>query len=377
MPDAHDITIPAHLLPADGRFGSGPSKIRQAQVDALAGPAASLLGTSHRQAPVRALVGRVRAGLAALLGLPDGYEIVLGNGGSTLFWDVATLCLIQDRAAFGTFGEFGAKFATAATRAPFVGEPVVTSAAPGGVAVPALADGVDTYAWPHNETSTGVVAPVRRVAGSREQGALVVVDGTSGAGGLAIDVAQTDVYYFAPQKSFASDGGLWLAAVSPAAVERAATTEASGRWVPESLSFTTAVANSRLDQTLNTPAIATLVLLAEQLDWILGNGGLAWAAQRTATSAAHLYTWAESRDWATPFVADPDLRSSVVGTIDLDAEIEAATVARVLRAHGVVDVEPYRKLGRNQLRVAMYPAVEPDDVLALTACIDAVVDQLV
>jgi len=377
VPDAHDITIPAHLLPADGRFGSGPSKIRQAQVDALAGPAASLLGTSHRQAPVRALVGRVRAGLAALLGLPDGYEIVLGNGGSTLFWDVATLCLIQDRAAFGTFGEFGAKFATAATRAPFVGEPVVTSAAPGGVAVPALADGVDTYAWPHNETSTGVVAPVRRVAGSREQGALVVVDGTSGAGGLAIDVAQTDVYYFAPQKSFASDGGLWLAAVSPAAVERAATTEASGRWVPESLSFTTAVANSRLDQTLNTPAIATLVLLAEQLDWILGNGGLAWAAQRTATSAAHLYTWAESRDWATPFVADPDLRSSVVGTIDLDAEIEAATVARVLRAHGVVDVEPYRKLGRNQLRVAMYPAVEPDDVLALTACIDAVVDQLV
>lgn len=376
MPDAHDITIPAHLLPTDGRFGSGPSKIRRAQVDALAGPAASLLGTSHRQAPVRALVGRVRAGLAALLELPDGYEIVLGNGGSTLFWDVATLCLIEDRAAFGTFGEFGAKFASAATRAPFVGEPVLSSAAPGGVAVPAFADGVDTYAWPQNETSTGVVAPVRRVAGSREQGALVVIDGTSAAGGLAVDVAQTDVYYFAPQKSFASDGGLWLAAASPAAIERAASLEASGRWIPESLSFTAAVTNSRLDQTLNTPAIATLVLLAEQLDWILGNGGMAWAAQRTATSAAHLYSWAESRDWATPFVTDPALRSSVVGTIDLDAEIEAATVARVLRAHGVVDVEPYRKLGRNQLRVAMYPAVEPDDVLALTACVDAVVDQL-
>jgi len=377
VPAAHDITIPAHLLPADGRFGSGPSKIRRAQVDALAGEGAALLGTSHRQAPVRALVGRVRAGLAALLGLPDGYEIVLGNGGSTLFWDVATVCLVEDRAAFGTFGEFGAKFAAAAARAPFVGEPVVTTAAPGGVAVPSFADGVDTYAWPHNETSTGVTAPVRRVAGSREQGALVLVDGTSGAGGLAVDVAQTDVYYFAPQKSFASDGGLWLAAASPAAIERAARVESSGRWVPESLSFTTALTNSRLDQTLNTPAIATLVLLAEQLDWILGNGGLAWAAQRTATSSGHLYGWADSRDWATPFVTDPALRSDVVGTIDLDPQIEAATVARVLRTHGVVDVEPYRKLGRNQLRVAMYPAVEPDDVLALTACIDHVVDQLV
>ncbi|WP_315095695.1 phosphoserine transaminase [uncultured Cellulomonas sp.] len=380
MPDAHDaplqLTIPAHLLPVDGRFGSGPSKVRRAQLDALAGPAAAMLGTSHRQAPVRALVGRVRAGLAALLELPAGYEIVLGNGGSTLFWDVATLCLIEDRAAFGTFGEFGAKFAAAATRAPFLGEPVVTSAAPGGVAVPAFADGVDAYAWPHNETSTGVVAPVHRVAGSHAQGALVLVDGTSGAGGLAVDVRQTDVYYFAPQKSFASDGGLWLAAVSPAAIERAARIESGDRWIPESLSFTTALANSRLDQTLNTPAIATLVLLAEQLDWILGNGGMPWAVHRTATSAGHLYGWAEARDWATPFVSDPDLRSNVVGTIDLDPDIEAATVARVLRAHGVVDVEPYRKLGRNQLRVAMYPAVDPDDVLALTACIDHVVDQL-
>ncbi|WP_249667439.1 phosphoserine transaminase [Cellulomonas fengjieae] len=376
MPDAHEITIPAHLLPVDGRFGSGPSKVRPQQLDALAASGTRLMGTSHRQAPVRALVGRVRAGLATLLDLPDGYEIVLGNGGSTLFWDVATLCLVRDRGAFGTFGEFGAKFAAAASRAPFLGEPLVTAAPPGEVAVPTRVDGVDVYAWPHNETSTGVVAPVRRVAGSREQDALVLVDGTSGAGGLMVDVAQTDVYYFAPQKSFASDGGLWLAAVSPGAVERAARIESSGRWVPESLSLTTAVTSSRLDQTLNTPAIATLVLLAEQLDWILGNGGMAWAAQRTATSAGHLYGWALARDWATPFVADPGLRSNVVGTIDLAAHIEAPTVARVLRAHGVVDVEPYRKLGRNQLRVAMYPAVEPDDVLALTACIDHVVDQL-
>jgi phosphoserine aminotransferase len=377
VPDDHAaLTIPPHLLPHDGRFGSGPSKVRTAQLEALAGTSAALMGTSHRQAPVRALVGRVRAGLSALLGLPDDYEIVLGNGGSSAFGDVATLCLVDDVAAFATFGEFGAKFAAAATRAPFLGSPVITAAAPGEVSVPAFAEGVDTYAWPHNETSTGVVAPVRRVTGSREQGALVLVDGTSGAGGLAVDVSQTDVYYFAPQKSFASDGGLWLAAASPAAIERAARIESSGRWVPEFLSFTTAVANSRLDQTLNTPAIATLVLLADQLDWILGNGGLAWAAERTATSAGHLYSWADARDWATPFVADPSIRSNVVGTIDLAPSIEAPTVARVLRDHGVVDVEPYRKLGRNQLRVAMYPAVDPDDVLALTACIDHVVDQL-
>ncbi|WP_273653640.1 phosphoserine transaminase [Cellulomonas fimi] len=380
MPDVRDappaVTIPAHLLPRDGRFGSGPSKIRPEQLDALARTGSAVLGTSHRQAPVRQVVARVRAGVSALFGLPDGYEVVLGNGGSTAFWDVATLCLVERRSAHATFGEFGAKFATAAARAPFLDEPVVTTAAPGRVAVPAFVDDVDVYAWPHNETSTGVVAPVRRVPGSREQGALVVVDGTSGAGGLAVDVAQTDAYYFAPQKSFASDGGLWLACLSPAAVERAARLESGDRWVPEFLSLTTAVTNSRLDQTLNTPAIATLLLLADQLDWILGQGGLAWAAQRTATSAGHLYGWAESRDWATPFVPEPDARSSVVGTIDLDPEIEAATVAKVLRAHGVVDVEPYRKLGRNQLRVAMYPAVDPEDVLALTACIDHVVEQL-
>ncbi|WP_291881258.1 phosphoserine transaminase [Cellulomonas sp.] len=381
MPDAHDappaITLPAHLLPRDGRFGSGPSKVRSEQLDSLAGPGAALMGTSHRQAPVRALVGRVRAGLAALFDAPDGYEVVLGNGGSTAFWDVATLCLVEQRSAHAAFGEFGAKFAAAAARAPFLGEPVVTTAPPGQVTVPEHVDGVDVYAWAHNETSTGVVAPVRRVPGSRDQGALVVVDGTSAAGGLAVDVAQTDAYYFAPQKSFASDGGLWLTFLSPAAVERAARLEQSGRWVPESLSLTAAVTNSRLDQTLNTPAIATLWLLAEQIDWILAQGGLAWAAERTATSAGHLYGWAEARDWATPFVTDPEARSSVVGTVDLAPEIEAATVAKVLRAHGIVDVEPYRKLGRNQLRIAMYPAVDPEDVLALTACIDHVVDQLV
>jgi phosphoserine aminotransferase len=381
VPDAHDappaITLPAHLLPRDGRFGSGPSKVRREQLESLAGPGAALMGTSHRQAPVRALVGRVRAGLSALFDAPDGYEVVLGNGGSSAFWDVATLCLVEQRSAHAAFGEFGAKFAAATARAPFLGEPVVTTAPPGRSAVPAHADGVDVYAWAHNETSTGVVAPVRRVPGSREQGALVVVDGTSAAGGVPVDLAQTDAYYFAPQKSFASDGGLWLTFLSPAAVERARRIELSDRWVPEFLSLTTAITNSRLDQTLNTPAIATLWLLAEQVDWILAQGGIAWATARTATSAGHLYGWAESRDWATPFVADPALRSPVVGTIDLDPDIEAPTVAAVLRAHGVVDVEPYRKLGRNQLRVAMYPAVDPDDVLALTACVDHVVDQLV
>ena len=376
MPGAPEITIPRDLLPRDGRFGSGPSKVRPEQVEALAAVGATLLGTSHRQAPVRSLVGRVRAGLAELFALPDGYEVVLGNGGSTAFWDVATLCLVSERAQHATFGEFGAKFATATTRAPFLAESSVRAAAPGSVALPELEDGVDVYAWPHNETSTGVMAPVRRVPGSREQGALTVVDATSAAGGLAVDVAETDVYYFAPQKSFASDGGLWLAVLSPAAVERAHRVEGGGRWVPEFLSLTTAVASSRLDQTLNTPALATLVLLAEQLDWLLGHGGLGWAAARTAESASHLYGWAQERAWATPFVTDPALRSTVVGTVDLDPAVDAAAVAAVLRAHGVVDVDPYRKLGRNQLRVAMFPAVDPADVRALTACVDHVVDRL-
>ena len=370
-PDA--IILPADLLPADGRFGSGPSKVRAAQVEALASVGTSLLGTSHRQAPVRGVVGRVRAGLRELFALPDGYEVVLGNGGSTAFWDLATFSLVRDRAQLCAFGEFGSSFATAVRRAPFLGTPTVRTAEPGSIALPVAEDGIDTYAWPHNETSTGAMAPVQRPAGT--DGALVVVDATSGAGGLAVDVAQTDVYYFAPQKSFASDGGLWLALCSPAALARAEELEQE-RWIPRFLSLSTAVTNARLDQTLNTPALATLVMLAEQIDWLLAHGGLPWAAARTAESAANLYGWAAARDWATPFVAEPSARSTVVGTIDLDASIDATAVTRVLRRHGVVDVEPYRKLGRNQLRVAMFPAVDPADVQALTACVDHVVDHL-
>ena len=368
--------IPAHLLPRDGRFGSGPAKVRAAQVQALTEAGRNLLGTSHRQAPVKAVVHRVRAGLSELFALPEGYEIALGNGGSTAFWEVAVACLIEQRSAHATFGEFGAKFAAAATRAPFLAEPVMTELPAGTAGVPAATAGVDVYAWAQNETSTGAVAPVRRAADY--DGALVLVDGTSAAGGMPVDVAHTDAYYFAPQKSFGGDGGLWLAVLSPDAIERAARVEARGdRWVPEFLSLTAAVTNSRADQTLNTPALATLVLLAEQIDWMLANGGLDWCAERTATSAGHLYSWADARDWTTPFVTDPAHRSPVVGTIDFQPEIEAATIAKTLRAHGIVDVEPYRKLGRNQLRVAMFPAVDPEDVLALTACIDHVVEQLV
>ncbi|GIG30429.1 phosphoserine transaminase [Cellulomonas marina] len=374
-----DVAIPRDLLPRDGRFGSGPSKVRDAQVEALAGAGRHLLGTSHRQAPVRGLVGRVRRGLAELFALPDGYEVVLGNGGSTFFWEVAAACLVEHRSQHASFGEFGAKFAAAVARAPHLAEPSVRTAPAGSVAVPEAEDGVDVYAWPHNETSTGAMAPVVRPAGTSARDALAVVDATSGAGGLAVDVAQTDVYYFAPQKSFAADGGLWLALASPAAVERAARLERDrpdGRWVPEALSFTTALANSRQDQTLNTPAVATLVLLAEQVEWLLAQGGLAWAAARTAESADALYGWADARAWAAPFVADPTHRSTVVGTVDLDEAVPAATVLAVLRAHGVVDVDPYRRLGRNQLRVGMFPAVEPDDVRALTACVDHVVGRL-
>ena len=369
-----DVIIPKHLLPTDGRFGSGPSKVRPEQVAALAAVGTTLLGTSHRQAPVRHLVSRVREGLTVLFALPDGYEVVLGNGGSTAFWDLATFSLITDRAQLCAFGEFGANFARAVAGAPFLSEPTVRTGEPGTLVLPEPQDGVDTYAWPHNETSTGVAAPVRRPVGAAD-GALVLVDATSGAGGLPVEVSETDVYYFAPQKSFASDGGLWLALCSAAALERAERI-AADRWIPNFLSLTTAVANSRLDQTLNTPAISTLVLLAEQLDWMLAGGGLKWTTARTAQSAEHLYGWAERREWATPFVADPAARSQVVGTIDFDASIDAAQVCRVLRDNAVVDIEPYRKLGRNQVRVAMFPAISPADVQALTACIDHVVDRL-
>ena len=372
------ITIPASLLPRDGRFGSGPSKVRPEQVAALAAVGTTLLGTSHRQAPVKGLVRRVREGLAQLFDLPEGYEVVLGNGGSTAFWDVAALGLVRRRSQHLAFGEFGDRFAAVSAGAPFLDEPDVRRSPAGTRPAPEAVEGVDVYAWPHNETSTGVVAPVRRVSGA-DDGALVVVDATSAAGGLAVDVAQTDAYYFAPQKSFASDGGLWLALLGPAALERAR--ELAGtRWVPSSLDLVTAVENSRKDQTLNTPAVATLVLLAEQVDWLLGNGGLAWAAARTADSASRLYGWAERSDYAQPFVAELDARSNVVATIDLaspeDGGVDAAAVSAVLRAHGVVDTEPYRGLARNQLRIAMFPAVEPDDVEALTACVDHVVGRL-
>ncbi|MFC6509304.1 phosphoserine transaminase [Promicromonospora citrea] len=367
------MTIPPDLLPADGRFGSGPSKVRPGQVDRLVANA-HVLGTSHRRPPVKDLVRRIREGVAELLGAPDGYEVALGNGGSTAFWDVATLCLVERRAQHAAFGEFGGKFAAATSRAPFLEPSQVITAEPGTVAYLEPADDVDTYATPHNETSTGAMAPVTRPA--RPEGAVVLTDATSGAGALPVDLHQTDVYYFAPQKAFAADGGLWLAVLSPAAVERAERVEASGRWVPEFLSLTTAVANSRQDQTLNTPAVATLLLLADQVEWLLAQGGLEWSAKRCATSAETLYTWAAQRAWATPFVADPRERSTVVGTIDLADEVSVDRVVAELGANGVHDVFAYRKLGRNQLRVGMYPAVEPDDVAALTACVDYVVDHL-
>ena len=369
------ITIPDHLKPADGRFGAGPSKVRVESLQALAATGGSLLGTSHRQAPVKNLVGRVREGISSLFGLPEGYEVVLGNGGATAFWDVATFGLIRERSQHLSFGEFSSKFAKAARTAPFIGEPTVVTSDPGTRPAPRAEAGVDVYAWAHNETSTGVMAPVRRVDGADDD-ALVLVDATSGAGGLPVDITQVDAYYFAPQKNFASDGGLWIAVMSPAALERAAEIAATGRWVPAFLDLPTAIDNSTKNQTYNTPAVSTLFLLAEQLDWLNGQGGLEFAVSRTTDSSSRLYTWAEKTAYTTPYVADPDERSLVIGTVDFDDAIDAAAVARTLRANGIVDVEPYRKLGRNQLRVAMFPAIDPADVEALTACIDHVVEKL-
>jgi phosphoserine aminotransferase len=369
------ITIPADLKPSDGRFGSGPSKVRPEQVEYLSSIATTVLGTSHRQKPVKDLVRRVREGLTGFFALPDGYEVVLGNGGATAFWDIAAFNLVRDRAAHLAYGEFSSKFATVTRNAPFLGEPTVIKGEPGTLPAAEAVAGADVYAWAHNETSTGVMAPVRRVEGA-DEGALVLVDATSGAGGLPVDVAEADVYYFAPQKSFASDGGLWLALMSPAALARVEEVKASGRWIPDFLDLTTAIDNSRKDQTYNTPAVATLAMLANQVEWMNGQGGLAWATGRTADSSSRLYTWAEATAYTTPFVADPAARSQVVGTIDVADAVDAAAVAKVLRANGIVDVEPYRKLGRNQLRVAMFPAIEPSDVEALTRCVDFVVDRL-
>lgn len=363
--------IPAALLPADGRFGCGPSRIRDAQIEALVAASRSLLGTSHRQRPVRALVGSVRQQLAALLGAPDGYEVVLGNGGSTAFWDAAAFGLIEHRSAHGVWGEFGSKFAKAAG-APWLAVPALVEAAAGSRAHLDPVEGVDVYAWPHNETSTGVAAPVRRVAAP---GALTVIDATSAAGGIAFDAAEADVYYCAPQKNLGSDGGLWLALVSPTAIERIERIAASGRYIPEFLSLGTALENSRLDQTLNTPALTTLVLLESQLRWMNEQGGLAWAADRAATSSALLYDWAERTAYTAPFVTRAEDRSPVVVTIDFDG-VDAAAVATALRANDIVDTDPYRKLGRNQLRIGTFASVEPADVAALIACIEHVVEHL-
>ena len=370
-PSPIEFPIPSDLLPADGRFGCGPSKIRREQLDALA--ASPVLGTSHRQAPVRQLVGSVRRGLTSLFELPDGWEIVLGNGGTTVFWDVATFGLVERRSHHLVFGEFSSKFADACASAPHLADPVVVAAPPGTHPAIVADDDVDVYALTHNETSTGVAMALARPAGAAD-GQLVAVDATSGAGGLPWDPAAVDVYYFAPQKCFASDGGLWVAACSPAAVERIERIAASDRWRPASLDLGVALSNSRLDQTYNTPALATLVLLAAQLEWMLSLGGLDACAKRSQASADHLYGWAESRDWASPFVTDPAQRSSVVGTIDLADHIDALKVSAALRDNGVVDTDSYRKLGRNQLRIGMFPAVDTDDVVALTACIDHLVE---
>jgi len=371
---ADQLTIPDSIKPHDGRFGSGPSKVRPEQLQALVTTAAALFGTSHRQAPVKDLVGRVRTGLRDFFSVPDGYEVIVGNGGATAFWDAAAFGLIDKRSLHLTYGEFSSKFASAVAKNPFTGDPIVVTADPGSAPAPRSDPSVDVIAWAHNETSTGVALPVHRPADSGD--ALVVIDATSGAGGLPVDIAETDAYYFAPQKNFAGDGGLWLAILSPAALARIEAIAASGRWVPDFLSLPIAVENSLKNQTYNTPAIGTLVLLAEQLDWLLGNGGLDWAVKRTADSSQRLYSWAQATSYTTPFVADPELRSQVVGTIDFSDEVNAGAVAKTLRANGIVDTEPYRKLGRNQLRVAMFPAIEPDDVSALTKCIDWVVERL-
>ena len=371
--DAPDIRIPANLLPGDGRFGSGPSKVRPEAVTALAEAASTYLGTSHRQKTVKSVVGSVRAGLRELFSLPDGYEVVLGNGGTTCFWDIATFCLVEHKSQHLSFGEFSSKFAAAAAAAPHLAEPEVITAPAGTHPTAEARQDVDLYALTHNETSTGVMMPIARPEGAA---GLVAVDATSGAGGLPVDPAQYDAYYFAPQKCFASDGGLWLAVLSPAALERVAALKASGRWVPAFLDLTIAIDNSRLDQTYNTPALATLFLFDQQLQWMNEQGGLAFTTQRCERSAEILYAWAEASEFATPFVANPDQRSRVVGTIDLAESVDAATVAATLRANGIVDTEPYRKLGRNQLRIAMFPAVEPDDVAALCACINYVVGAL-
>ncbi|CAM3912362.1 phosphoserine transaminase [Smaragdicoccus niigatensis] len=374
MADAASLQIPADLKPVDGRFGCGPSKVRPEQLQSLVDTGASVFGTSHRQKPVKDVVARVRGGLRDLFSLPEGYEVVLGNGGSTAFWDAAAFGLIREKSLHLTFGEFSSKFASVAKGNPFIGDPIVVKADPGSAPTPVSDPSVDLIGWAHNETSTGVALGVQRPAGS--ENALIAIDATSGAGGLPVDINDADVYYFAPQKCFAADGGLWIALMSPAAIERVNEIGASGRWVPEFLSLPIALDNSTKDQTYNTPALATLLLFANQIEWMNSQGGLDFTTKRTADSSSRLYSWAEASSFATPFVTDPALRSQVVGTIDFSDDVDAAAVAKVLRANGIVDTEPYRKLGRNQLRIGMFPAIDPSDVEALTKCVDWVVGQL-
>lgn len=375
MSENATIRIPTELLPKDGRFGAGPSKVRQEQLDALAKANPGILGTSHRQAPVKNLVGSIREGLGQFFKAPEGYEVILGIGGATAFWDIATFGLVEKKAQHLSFGEFSSKFASATDKAPFLEASSIIKSEPGSLPTPSAEAGVDVYAWAQNETSTGVAAPVQRVAGA-DEGALVLIDATSAAGGLNVDVSQADVYYFSPQKNFASDGGLWLGLFSPAALERAAKISATDRWIPDFLNLSTAIDNSLKNQTYNTPALSTLVTLNAQVEWLNAQGGLDFAAKRTADSAGRVYEWAETNPLTTPYVANPEHRSNVIATIDFADSVDAAAVAKVLRANGVVDVEPYRKLGRNQLRIATFVAIEPEDVSALIKCIDYVVEQL-
>ena len=375
MANFPEIVIPADLLPVDGRFGAGPSKVRPEQIQALVEKSVSVMGTSHRQKPVKNEVAALRAGLAEMFTLPAGYEVVIGNGGTTAFWEVATFGLLRDRAQFLTFGEFGSKFASSAKAAPFLGEQSVIKSEPGDAPAFAAAAGIDAYCTPHNETSTGVAIPPVRPAGA-DKDALVLIDATSGAGGLPVDLSQVDVYYFSPQKCFASDGGLFVAIMSPAAIARAEEIKASGRYIPAFLDLMTAIENSRLDQTYNTPALATILMMNEQIKWFNANGGLDWCVSRTKESSDAIYEWAMASSYATPFVADPTKRSQVVATVDFDDSIDAEVVAKVLRANGVVDTEPYRKLGRNQLRISVFPAVDPSDVRQLLKCIDFVIAKL-
>jgi phosphoserine aminotransferase len=370
--EPREIVIPPELRPSDGRFGSGPSKVRPEALAALCRTGGGYLGTSHRQSPVRAMVRRLKAGLHELFQLPDGYEIVLGNGGTTVLWDALIFGLVARRSQHAVFGEFSEKFAQAAALAPHLLEPEVVASPPGTHPFPRPSGDVDVYALTHNETSTGVAMPVERVG----DGGLVVVDATSGAGGLPIDPSQFDVYYFAPQKCFASDGGLWVAMCSPAAIERIQTLADEDRYIPPSIDLCIALENSRQDQTYNTPALATLFLFAEQVEWMLACGGLRWSVARCSRSADIVYSWAADHPAASPFVKDPDKRSRVVATIDLDDAVDARALTAVLRANGIVDTEPYRKLRRNQVRIGLYPAIEPSDVEALVRSIDFVIDAL-